>query len=177
MPAHIYVRAGNFQKSVESNEATATMPTDTLSEEFRLWHYNHVLNFLLFSYAMQGNSSKVEQTLDRKFIFKSPRSGDQRPRYWVRFKRWNEILNAPAPPADSRPETLKGWTWARAMAYATTGDIAKAEAERAKDTADTSNWRKIDDARIDAAIEGKRGDLKTESEHLRKGVRAEGKIE
>src|SRR5687767_14847060 len=38
MPAHIYVRTGNFKRSVESNEETATMPTNTLSEEFRLWH-------------------------------------------------------------------------------------------------------------------------------------------
>jgi len=173
MPAHIYVRTGNFQLSVESNEQTARMPTDTLSEDFRLWHYNHVLNFLLFSYAMQGNSAKVMQTLDRKFIFKTPRSSDQRPRYWVRFKRWDDILKAPAPPADSRRETLTGWTWARAMAYASTGDVARAEAERTKDTNDTSALRKIDDARIDAAIARHRGDRKAEIEYLTKAVEAE----
>jgi hypothetical protein len=67
MPAHIYVRTGNFERSVDSNEQTATMPTDTLSEKFKLWHYNHVLSFLLFSYGMQGNFAKVLNTLDRKF--------------------------------------------------------------------------------------------------------------
>ncbi len=172
MPAHIYVRTGNFQKSVESNEEAATMPTDSLSEEFKLWHYNHVLNFLLFSYAMQGNSAKVEHSLDRKFIFKSPRSSDQRPRYWVRFKRWNDILKAPAPPADSRPETLRGWMWARAMALVATGDLASAEAERSKDRTDPP-LRKIDDARIDAAIARQKGEKAKEIDLLRDAVDAE----
>ncbi len=173
MPAHIYVRTGNFQKSIESNEETATMPTDSLSEEFKIWHYNHVLNFLLFSYAMQGNFAKVTHSLDRKFIFKSPRSSDQRPRYWVRFKRWDDILKAPAPPADSRPETLKGWTWARAMALVATGNVAKAEVERSKDRTDPNPLRKIDDARIDAAIARQKGDKAEEIDLLRDAVDAE----
>jgi len=177
MPAHIYVRTGNFQRSIESNEQTATMPTDTLTEEFRLWHYNHVLNFLLFSYAMQGNSKMVSNTLDRKFGYYAPRYSDQRPRYWVRFRRWDDILKAPEPPADSRPQTLAAWTWARAMAYAATGDITKAEAERAKLAADSSALRTIDDSRIDAAIARHRGDKKAEIEALVKAVAAEDTLD
>lgn len=173
MPAHIYVRTGNFQRSVESNEETATMPTDTLSEEFKIWHYNHVLNFLLFSYAMQGNFTKVSNTLDRKFGFYTPRYSDQRPRYWVRFKRWGDILKAPVPPADSRPETLKAWTWARAMALVATGDIAKVEAERSKDRTDPNPLRKMDDARIDAAMARHKGEKAEEIDLLRDAVDAE----
>jgi tetratricopeptide (TPR) repeat protein len=177
MPAHIYVRTGNFQLSVESNEQTAMMPTDTLSEEFRIWHYNHVLNFLLFSYAMQGNFAKVGSTLDRKFSYRAPRMTDQRPRYWVRFKKWNDILNAPAPPADSRQQTLTGWTWARAMAFAATGEAAKAETERAKLPAETSALRTIDDARIDAAAARLRRDRKAEIDSLTKAVAAEDTLD
>jgi tetratricopeptide (TPR) repeat protein len=177
MPAHIYVRTGNFQRSVESNELTATMPTNTLSEEFRVWHYNHVLNFLLFSYAMQGNSAMVSNTLNRKFGFQTPRATDQRPRYWVRFKRWSDILNSPAPPADSRPQTLTAWTWARAMAFVATGDLAKAEAERAKMTTETSTLRTIDDARVDAAIARFRGDRKAEIAALAKALAAEDTLD
>ena len=177
MPAHIYVRTGNFQLSVDSNEQTAVMPTDSLSEEFRNWHYNHVLNFLLFSYAMQGNFAKVANTLDRKFGFRTPRTTDQRPRDWVRFKRWTDILNAPAPAADSRQETLTGWTWARAMSFAATGDVAKAESERAKLTGETSALRTIDVARIDAAIARFRGDQKAEIEALTKAVAAEDTLD
>ncbi len=173
MPAHIYVRTGNFQRSIESNEQTATMPTDTLSEEFKLWHYNHVLNFLLFSYAMQGNFKMVSNTLDRKFGYYTPRYSDQRPRYWVRFKRWDDILKAPPPPADSRPETLRAWSWARVMALVATGDIAKAEAERSKDRTDPNPLRKIDDARIDAAIARSKGEKAKEIDLLKDAVDAE----
>ena len=101
---------------------------------------------------MQGNSEMVSNTLDRKFGYQTARATDQRPRYWVRFKRWDDILNAPAPAADSRPATLIAWTWARAMAFAAKGDVAKAEAEWAKKTPDTSALRTIDDERIEAAI-------------------------
>jgi tetratricopeptide (TPR) repeat protein len=173
MPAHIYVRTGNFQRSVESNEQTATMPTDTLSEEFRLWHYNHVLNFLLFSYAMQGHSKMVSNTLDRKFGVYAPRYSDQRPRYWVRFKRWDDILKAPEPPADSRPATLVGWAFARAMAFAAKGDVPKAEAERAKLKPDSSALWKLDDFRVEAAIARSRGDKKAEIDALTKARDAE----
>lgn len=173
MPAHIYVRTGNFQKSIDSNEQTATMPTDTLSEEFRLWHYNHVLNFLLFSYAQQGNSKMVSNTLDRKFGFYAPRYSDQRPRYWVRFKRWDDILKEPAPAADSRPATLVGWAFARAMAFAVKGDAANASVERAKLRPDNSALWKLDDFRIEAALARSRGDKKAEIEALTKAVAAE----
>ncbi len=173
MPAHIYVRTGNFQRSIESNEETATMPTDTLSEEFRLWHYNHVLNFLLFSYAMQGNSKMVSNTLDRKFGFYAPRYSDQRPRYWVRFKRWDDILKAPAPAADSRPATLVGWAFARAMAFAVKGDIENANLERAKLKPDDSALWKLDDFRVEAAVARFKGDKKAEIDALTKAVAAE----
>lgn len=173
MPAHIYVRTGNFQRSIESNEQTATMPTDTLSEEFRLWHYNHVLNFLLFSYAMQGNSKMVSNTLDRKFGYYTPRYSDQRPRYWARFKRWDDILKAPEPPADSRPATLVGWAFARAMAFAAKGDAAKSEAERAKLKPDSSALWKLDDFRVAAALARHRGDKKAEIDALTLAVAAE----
>lgn len=176
MPAHIYVRTGNFQKSVDSNEQTATMPTDTLSEEFRLWHYNHVLNFLLFSYGMQGNSAMVSKTLDRKFGFYAPRYSDQRPRYWVRFKRWDDILNAPAPAADSRPQTLVAWAFARAMAFAVKGDAEKAASERAKLMPDSSAVWKLDDLRVEAAIARHKGDIKAEIESLKKAVEAEDSL-
>ena len=177
MPAHIYVRTGNFQKSIDSNEQTATMPTDTLSEEFRLWHYNHVLNFLLFSYAMQGNSAMVSKTLDRKFGFYAPRYSDQRPRYWVRFKRWDDILKAPDPSADSRPATLAAWRWAKAMAYAVNGEADKAKAEWAKEAVDTHPLYTIDDFRVAAAIARHRGDTKAEIEALRKAVAAEDTLD
>ncbi|MEQ1762100.1 MAG: hypothetical protein ABL984_03035 [Pyrinomonadaceae bacterium] len=177
MPAHIYVRTGNFQRSVESNEQTASMPTDSLSEEFRLWHYNHVLSFLLFSYAMQGNSAMVSNTLDRKFGYKTARATDQRPRYWVRLKRWDDILNAPTPAADSRPATLIAWTWARAMAFAAKGEIAKAEVEWARKTPDTSAIRTIDDERVAAVIARQRGDKKAEIAALAKAVAAEDTLD
>jgi Flp pilus assembly protein TadD len=63
------------------------------------------------------------------------------------------------------------------MAFASTGDVAKAETERAKLSADTSALRTIDDARIDAAIARLRGDKKAEIDALNKAVAAEDTLD
>lgn len=178
MPAHIYVRTGNFHLSVDSNEETAKMPTETLTDEFRGWHYNHVLSFLLYSYSMQGNFAKTSNTLERTFGFKTARSNDQRPRYLVRFRRWDDILSVPAPAADTKPNDLYTWSWARALAFIAKGDLVKAETERAAmassaSAAVFSTVRSIDDARIDAALKSAGGDRRSEIEHLKKAVTVE----
>ncbi|MCA1623341.1 MAG: hypothetical protein LC778_05985 [Acidobacteria bacterium] len=67
MPAHIYVRTGDFQASVESNEETAQMPTNELSEDFRKWHYGHVAQFLLYAFAATGKTAEAEA--ERKPLF------------------------------------------------------------------------------------------------------------
>ena len=59
------------------------------------------------------------------------------------------------------------------MAFAATGDIAKAQAERSRDTTDKSPLRKIDDARIDAAIARQKGDKAKEIDFLMDAVDAE----
>lgn len=59
------------------------------------------------------------------------------------------------------------------MALIATGDAARAQAERPKDTTDLSPLRKIDDARIDAAIARQKGDKAAEIDHLRDAVDAE----
>jgi len=63
------------------------------------------------------------------------------------------------------------------MAFAATGDLAKAEAERAKMTTETSTLRTIDDARIDAAIARFRGDRKAEITALAKALAAEDTLD
>ena len=195
MPAHIYVRAGNFQRSVESNEETARMPTDTLSDDFKLWHYNHVLNFLLFAYGMQGNYARTADTLERTFGFKSPRTTDQRPRYLVRFRKWDDILKLPPQPADAPVRLAVNLAWARTMALVNIGKLTEAAAERgiyragAKRLSDEiakrgdreqsevlANIAAIDDARIAAAMAVARGDRKAAIEFLRNAVAAEDKL-
>jgi tetratricopeptide (TPR) repeat protein len=195
MPAHIYVRSGNFQKAIESNEITAHMPTETLSDDFKFWHYNHVLNFLLFSYGMQGNFAKTSETLERTFGFRSPRTTDQRPRYLARFHKWDDILKFPRPAEDAEARLALNWSWARTMAFAHTGKVAEAAEEReiyrtaakrqaaevakrgdAEQSTAYANTTALDEARIDAALAVARGDRKAAIEALYRAVAAEDKL-
>ena len=59
------------------------------------------------------------------------------------------------------------------MALVATGDVAKAEAERSKDRTDPNPLRKMDDARIDAAIARQKGEKAKEIDLLRDAVDAE----
>ncbi|MCA1639939.1 MAG: hypothetical protein LC768_16700, partial [Acidobacteria bacterium] len=192
MPAHIYVRTGDFQASVESNEETAQMPTNELSEDFRKWHYGHVAQFLLFSYAMQGNYAKVEEIFKRFPDAAVSPFRNRRLRYLVRFRRWDEILNFPAPKPDSPPVDRSSYHWARAYAFAATGKTAEAEAERkplfdatkeqvelrAKQISGEafksfSNLISLNENRLSAAIALARGDRQTAIELLRKAAAIE----
>ena len=192
MPAHIYVRTGDFQASVESNEETARMPTNELSEDFRKWHYGHAAQFLLFSYAMQGNYAKAEEIFKRFPDAAVSRFGNRRLQYLVRFRRWDEILNFPAPKPDSPPADRSSYHWARAHACAATSKTAEAEAERkllsdaTKEQAELrakqisgealkilSNLISLNENRLSAAIALARGDYKMAIEFLREAVAIE----
>jgi len=112
--------------------------------------------------------------------------------YLVRFRRWDEILNFPAPKRDSPPVDRSSYHWARAYAFAATGKTAEAEAERkplfnaTKEQVELrskqisgeafksfSNLISLNENRLNAAIELARGDRQTAIEFLRKAVTTE----
>ncbi len=200
MPAHIYLRTGDFQTAAEANEETAAESTEGLTEEFKQWHFGHVYSFLVYSYSMQGNYAKVRYALDRGSEFsRAPTSEKEtfRPNdlvQQVRFRKWDDILKVPVQGKDSLLH------WARALAFAAKKDVPAAEAERRtlseaaaaeneemakqmppEQFAAMSEMAKRLDIiffnKVDAAIAVAKGDYETAVELLRKAIVEEDQVE
>jgi hypothetical protein len=105
----------------------------------------------------------------------------------VRFRKWSDVLTLPKPEATLATPTTY-WHFARGMAFASTGDPAKAErehqsflnAERGINEEMASaggvmsdGARRVADYVLRARIAGAKGDAKSEIDGLRKGVEIE----
>ena len=143
MPAHIYIRTGDFQNAAAVNEAAAKADEAYIAKAklqgvYPLMYYSHNLHFLAAAYSADGRLSDALRSASRLENNVGPHvkdvpmlEGFMPTRYWVlaRFHRWDDILKLPAPPAG---RTFQGmmWHYARGLAYAHEHDLAHAEGER-----------------------------------------------
>ena len=150
MPAHIYIRTGDYAGSAEAN--LSAIKADKVYIRARdpkgvypLMYYPHNIQFLWASYMMEGNS-KGATTASRQLdaVAMSPSSLAmirQMPmgeftlptRYFTeaRFAQWNAILKEPAPLKEF-PYLNGVWHYARGLAFAAKGKVDQAEAEQKK---------------------------------------------
>ena len=142
MPAHIYVRTGDFDAAVKTNEAAAAadrayIQSSGVQGMYPAMYYSHNLHFIAAAASMNGNYAKASKAAamlathvgpyvkgmpDLEAFLTIPMAVD------VRFQKWNEILRMPQPPAE-RKMTTTYWHFARGMALAGTGKLADAETE------------------------------------------------
>ena len=144
MPAHIYERTGYYAQAAEANRAGATADRNYLGTIgapggiYRLHYYSHNLRFLAQSASMQGQFAEAKHAADQ-LVANVSASVKQMPKLesflpmsiymLVRFNRWNEILNLPAPDS-SLSVTTALWHYARGVAFAGQSDTPKAQQER-----------------------------------------------
>ena len=143
MPAHIYMRVGDYAAAARSNDLAAQVDRAYIERTgvtgiYPLMYYSHNLHFLSAAYAMEGRLADArraaEQLVDNvrasvkempmvEFAMLTPTLVDER------FARWGAVLEAPEPDPEL-PITRCLWHFARGVAYAATGRVAPAEAER-----------------------------------------------
>jgi tetratricopeptide (TPR) repeat protein len=144
MPAHIYMRTGDYHAAALSNEAAAAVDrayieTYKVTGSYSVSYYTHNLHFLAIARSMEGNFGGAMKAVDDLEAAIGPRLKDlpgffdmfmpTRALILVRFRRWDDIRNLPEPP-QSMQLTRCLWHFARGMASGATGDLAGAEAER-----------------------------------------------
>jgi len=141
MPAHIYQRTGDYASSARSNEAAAAadrayIKATGVEGVYPLMYYSHNLHFLAVAYSMSGRyrealrSARQLEANVAPHLKAMPMLEGFNTTSWLvlaRFRRWDEILKTPAPPAE-QAGTRAVWTWARGMALAATGKAEEAEA-------------------------------------------------
>ncbi|MFL6332293.1 MAG: hypothetical protein ACJ754_03025 [Pyrinomonadaceae bacterium] len=141
MPAHIYQRTGDYEASARSNEAAAAadrayIKASGVQGVYPLMYYSHNLHFLAVSYSFAGRYADALRAARQLEANVAPHLKEMpmlegfnttSALVLVRFRRWEEVLKSPEPPAE-QAATRAVWTWARGMAFAATGKTAEAEA-------------------------------------------------
>src|SRR5262249_55630365 len=112
MPAHTYMRVGDYAAAAHSNVAAAETDrvylreSNTTGSMYDMMYYCHNLHFLAASYAMAGDFAHAKQAADELSAHVSPLLHDMPiaevyapyPIFMlVRFHRWSEVLQSPAP--------------------------------------------------------------------------------
>jgi tetratricopeptide (TPR) repeat protein len=146
MPGHIYVRVGRYLDVIDANQhavhADETYIRDQ-SPAFGIYvagYYPHNYDFLAFAASMIGRSEQAISAAE-KMVTIVPQDMLYEPgmtflqhhltrhlQFKVRFARWEEILDEPAP-ADGLPHAQAMWHYARGRAFAARGDVEAAMAE------------------------------------------------
>lgn len=142
MPAHIYLRVGDYNGAVKANEVGARVDADYIQKNnvqgvYPMMYYNHNLHFLYFASAMEGRYAAAKEAADQvtaNVVTIAPQvpmvEAFVPTNYFVllRFNKYDDILKLPAP-APSLPITAVSWHYARGVAFAQTGKISDAEME------------------------------------------------
>ncbi len=145
MPAHIYIRTGNYRKASAANEKAINSDNEYLAGchapgPYSAAYVPHNHHFLSSSATLEGNSklameaanntrSKVDPKLMREKGNGVLQHFHMIPTYvMIRFGKWNEILKTPAP--DKALVYPNGvYHYARGIAYVRTGKLEEAKKE------------------------------------------------
>jgi len=152
MPAHIYLRTGDYADAAKSNEEAVKVDrvyarkADQEGSMYDLMYHGHNEHFLAAAACMEGRYVEAKAAADGLATRLMPHmktmpmldSFIMTP-FWVdaRFNKWDAILTAPEP-VKELPATHVMWRYARTLAFAARGDKEKAAAERDKFTADAA---------------------------------------
>ncbi|MBC7909127.1 MAG: hypothetical protein H7Y30_01420 [Pyrinomonadaceae bacterium] len=143
MPAHIYMRTGDYAAAARSNKDAAEADENFFKSSGRegfypLMYYNHNLHFLAVAYGMSGQyaeaiaaSRKLEKNIAANLKAMPMLDGFAATPMlmMVRFRKWDDIQKMPQPEAGLHG-MIAVWRFARGMAHAAKGQIAEAENER-----------------------------------------------
>ena len=141
MPAHVYIRTGDYDSAVKVNQQAATVDRSYIKATaaqgiYPMMYYSHNLHFIAMCAAMNGNYPEAKKNADLLLANVKPHVQEMPLEGFttiplaveVRFHRWNEILQTPQPDASLKTATLF-WHFARGMALAGTGKSSEAETE------------------------------------------------
>jgi len=142
MPAHIYIRTGDYAAAVKTNQEAAAADRAYLKSSgaqgiYPMMYYSHNLHFIAMCSAMIGDYAEAHKAAEMLAEHVGPSVKDMPPLEGfmtipmavnVRFHKWDEILAMKAPDAEMKT-TTGFWHFARGMALAGKGKISEAEAE------------------------------------------------
>ena len=152
MPAHIYVRVGDFQKAIDNNvrsqavdQQFAAIWGDTQMPDIGTYplshriHAGHAIDFIRYAATVQGNYKTAIEAGEQAKAIAVARGNINRSQKSIAapwlihkiFGKWDQLLGST--PSHSGLPYLDGiWAYALGSAYLNTGDMANAEAQLAR---------------------------------------------
>ena len=111
MPAHVYIRTGDYEAAVKTNEEAAAVDRAYIKASgaqgiYPMMYYSHNLHFIAMCAAMNGNYAEARKNADMLVENVGPHVKEMPPLEGfmtipmavdVRFHHWNEILKMPQP--------------------------------------------------------------------------------
>ncbi len=142
MPAHVYIRTGDYDAAVKTNEQAAAVDRAYIKASgaqgiYPMMYYSHNLHFIAMCGAMNGSYVEARKNADLLVANVGPHVKEMPPlegfmtipmAVEVRFHHWNEVLKMPAPDPALKTLTVF-WHFGRGLALAGTGKVADAEEE------------------------------------------------
>ena len=142
MPAHVYIRTGDYAAAVKTNEEAAAVDRAYIQRSgvqgiYPMMYYSHNLHFIAMCSAMTGDYAESHKTAEMLAAHVGPSVKDMPPLEGfmtipmavdVRFHKWDAIL-AMKEPSPEMKTAVGFWHFARGMALAGKGKIGEAEAE------------------------------------------------
>ena len=137
MPAHIYLRVGDWTSAIASNQHATRHALDfqqslTPAAEHAC---GHCLDFLHYAYSMVGNLAAARAAAEEfQQLTKDPTDTLH---VLVRFAQWDDVLIFPEPQSDAKskldsPQFVRGfWHYARGLALVATARPQRAQIELA----------------------------------------------
>ena len=152
MPAHIYVRVGDFQKAIDNNvrsqavdQQFAAIWGDTQMPDIGTYplshriHAGHAIDFIRYAATVQGNYKTAIEAGEQAKAIAVARGNINRSQKSIAapwlihkiFGKWDQLLGST--PSHSGLPYLDGiWAYALGSASLNTGDMASAEAQLAR---------------------------------------------
>jgi tetratricopeptide (TPR) repeat protein len=143
MPAHIYIRVGDYEAAARANEKAiaadrAYLKISGAKGIYPMMYFSHNIHFLAVARATQGRFADAKKAADDLVAHVGPHVKDMPmlegflpapTLILVRFRRWDDVLAAPRPDRE-RLVTTAVWHFARGMAHAARGKIDDAQKEQ-----------------------------------------------
>jgi tetratricopeptide (TPR) repeat protein len=150
MPAHIYIRTGDYHASSLSNKQAMGADQGYIEkfhvhDMYSMMYYTHNMHFLAVSSCMEGNFADANRVAARitKGITPDLKEHPEEQSFLptqalilVRFRKWPEIEQLPEPDK-GLVEAHALWRFARGMASSGEGHTGQADSERAAFAAET----------------------------------------
>ncbi|HYY59348.1 MAG TPA: hypothetical protein VE842_18610 [Pyrinomonadaceae bacterium] len=203
MPAHVYMRTGDYEAAAQSNADAAEADRSYIKSKgvetlYAAMYYNHNLHFLAIAHSIGGRFAEAHKAAQQLEDNTGPHLQEMpmlegfvitRPLVLAHFGRWDDILKM-AEPAQATAGTKSLRHWARAVSYAAKGRLENALAERKaflearKAIPPVASWGlnsasvilQISEKVLDARIALAREDTKSAAELLQAAVRAQDEL-